>query len=109
MGWLFGRGKKTRARIDMDFEIGMSFTIDDISHNDALRLQSGWKMDAHERIHPPDTVWVGPRSKVYHCRDYCCGAIIAADGIRSMTERKAISLGYRKCQRCDWDYNPFDD
>lgn len=45
-------------------------------------------------------VCVNPGSKVYHYERGGCGGI--ARDAAEMTEKKAITLGLRRCKRCDW-------
>ena len=37
-------------------------------------LQMGYKENSAHEIFMPDTVWIGPRSKVYHCLLYTSDA-----------------------------------
>lgn len=39
---------------------------------------TNWKRDINGKLYPPDTVWVSPNSKVYHCYDICRNSIISS-------------------------------
>lgn len=102
VGIFFGRRKpRPIATVEISAEIGNSY----ISDKDMKLLQSGLKRDMDGEIYPPDTVWVSPRSHVYHHMDYCRGCRISSG--KPMPESKAIKLGLRACSKCDWDYTPF--
>lgn len=64
-------------------------------------LCNGYKRTVDDEIFPPDTVWVGPRSKVYHYLDSCCGYVLA-DGTIPLPESEALRLGLHRCKKCDW-------
>lgn len=102
MGIFFGKRKPRSA---ITFEISATVSHDYISDKNMKRLESGWKRDCDGVVHPPDTVWVGPRSQVYHHMDYCRGCYISSG--KPMPEKKAIKLGLCRCSKCDWDYTPF--
>lgn len=104
MGLFFG-GHKSRPRISVEVSAKVGHRY--ISDRDMKRLRDGWKMDVDGKVHPPDTVWVSPRSKVYHHMDYCRGAYL--ENATPMPEKKAIRLGLHYCSRCDWSYTPFSE
>lgn len=99
---LFGKRKSIPIAT---VEISAKYSHDYISDTDMKRMQSGWKRDMDGIVHPPDTVWVGPRSQVYHHMDYCRGSRICSG--KPMPEKKAVKLGLRPCSKCEWDYIPF--
>jgi hypothetical protein len=102
MGLFFHRRKNIPiATIEVSAEYSHSY----ISDKDMLLLKSGWKRDLNGVVHPPDTVWVRPRSHVYHHMDFCQGGYFEKS--TSMTEMAAERLGLRRCSKCDWDYIPF--
>lgn len=43
-------------------------------------LQMGYKENSDHEIFMPDTVWIGPRSKVYHSCDRCLGTSFGVSG-----------------------------
>lgn len=69
-----------------------------------LIYYSNWKRDTNGKLFPPDTVWIAPHSKVYHCCDTCRKSIISSrsNEIIFMSENEAVQIGLRPCSRCDW-------
>lgn len=102
MGIFFGK-RKPRPAITCEISATVSHSY--ISDKDMKLLQSSWKRDCDGMVHPPDTVWVAPRSQVYHHMDYCHGRRIFSG--KSMSEKKAVKLGLCRCSKCDWDYTSF--
>lgn len=67
-------------------------------------LRNGYKETFDNEIFPPDTVWAGSHSKVYHYSD-CCAGVGIADG-EPMPESEALRRGLRRCKKCDWHGTP---
>lgn len=106
MGLFFGRNKRHGAS-NLSFEISATCESEEISHEEVLLLQSGWKRDIDDEIYPPETVWVNTRTDIYHCFYHCNGTAISQSVVERMPESEAVSLGYTRCRRCDWGYNPW--
>lgn len=70
-------------------------------------LQMGYKENSNHEIFMPDTVWVGPRSKVYHSQDHCFGTAFGANGDAiPIPESEAVRRGLHRCKRCEWSKAP---
>lgn len=67
-------------------------------------LRAGCKESTVHEIFEPDTVWVVPRSGVYHFEDFC-GSVILPDAV-PMGEAEALRRGLRRCKKCDWHGAP---
>ena len=74
------------------------------SYDDYIRLmQQGYKESRDREVFPPDTVWAGRRSKVYHSSDaQWCGAGAFPEDAEPMPEAEAVRRGLHRCKRCEW-------
>ena len=68
-------------------------------------LRNGYKENFSHEIFAPDTVWVGPRSKVYHFLDSCSSGVLP-DGSVAIPEGEALRRGLHRCKKCDWGNVP---
>ena len=65
-------------------------------------LQMGYKENSDHEIFMPDTVWIGPRSKVYHSCDRCLGTSFGVSGgAIPIPESEAVRRGLHRCKRCE--------
>ena len=70
-------------------------------------LQMGYKENSDHEIFMPDTVWIGPRSKVYHSCDRCLGTSFGVSGgAIPIPESEAVRRGLHRCKRCEWGRSP---
>lgn len=63
--------------------------------------RAGYKEAGDFELFPPDTVWVGSGSKVYHYSDFCIDGIQLRDAL-PLSESEALRRGLRRCKKCDW-------
>ena len=68
-------------------------------------LRSGYKESFDHEIFPPDTVWAGHRSKVYHYSDICSNGEGDNDW-QPLSEGEALRRGLHRCKKCDWHGAP---
>ena len=65
-------------------------------------MQDGYKETIDREIFPPDTVWAGSKSKVYHSTDgNGCSGYLPED-VDAMPEAEAIRRGLHRCKLCEW-------
>lgn len=99
--WLFGKSSPKTPLASVKYSTSATTRSRAVPDSETSLLSAGWKRDLNGDLFPPDTVWAGRRSQVYHYLDYCCGAIICNDP-DPMTEAQAKERGLRPCSKCRW-------
>ena len=91
------------------FGISTSVGIErqEISWTDAQvdMLKRGYKRNFNDELFPPDTVWAGPRSKVYHVSDSCSDGVVLS-GYDPIPESEGVRRGLHRCKKCTWGKTP---
>ena len=107
LGWTPNRGEAKSEQVSTNQSGSVQMEVQRIDRTDEQikMLRNGYKENFDNEIFAPDTVWAGPRSKVYHCLDCCVDGIVIADGI-PMPESEALRRGLRRCKKCDWGNIP---
>lgn len=75
-------------------------TVIEYSEKQQGLLQAGYKVNDAYEIFSPDTVWIGPRSKVYHAED-CCAGFFVTDAV-PFPEAEGVRRGLHRCKKCEW-------